>query len=345
MILIPEEYTVTQFYQYGYRATYCRSNKIYNCACPICREGKSLQRKKRCFYIPDKDLIFCHNCGWSSRPWNWIKEVSGKTDSELYADIASCDYDVGISFDEVVEEQVVEIPTLPEDCINLYDEQQLHYYRKNAMVQDALSLIKARKLDTAENRCDTLYYSLKDKVHRHRLIIPFKDTGGDIIFYQSRKIFNFDKKENYISKMNGDRSIFNIDKVVTDIDDIFIFEGPIDSLFVKNGVAVGGITERGSNMFTPVQNEQMNTSLFLFNKIWVLDSQWLDKTALSKSEILMQQGENIFIWPHAIGSRYKDFNQMCVSLDINGISSDYIKKHTFNGDEGVLKLKQVRDQL
>lgn len=345
MIQVPEEYTVSQFYQYGYRATYCKFNNTYNCACPICREGKSFGRKKRCFYLPARDLIFCHNCGWSSRPWNWIKQVSGKDDAELRAEIGECDFNVGINFDDVPDLPDIEVPTLPEDCINLTDEQQLYYYRNNTMVQDVMSMIHARKLFTAVNRCDNLYFSLKDKVHRHRMIIPFKDTNDDIIFYQSRKIFAFDKKEKYISKFNGERSIFNIDKVTSDLDDVFVFEGPIDSFFTKNGVAVGGITERGKTSFTPKQQEQFDTTLFLFNRIWVLDSQWQDVTALTKSEVLMQQGESLFIWPRSIGQRYKDFNEMCVALDLNGISSEYIKKHTFNGDEGVLKLKEIRDNL
>jgi hypothetical protein len=271
--------------------------------------------------------------------------VSGKSDEELRAEIKECDFDVGINFDDVVDVPDIEVPTLPEDCINLSDENQIKYYRSNTMLQDVISMMHARKLNTAINKCDNLYFSLKDKVHRHRLIIPFLDASGDIIFYQSRKVFAFDKKEKYISKFNGERSVFNIDKVTSDLDDVFIFEGPIDSFFVKNGVAVGGITEKGKKCFTPKQQEQFDTTLFLFNKIWVLDSQWLDKAALSKSEILMNQGASIFVWPHAIGTRYKDLNEMCVALDLNGISSDYIKKHTFSGDEGVLKLKEIRDSL
>ena len=41
-----------------------------------------------------------------------------------------------------------------------------------------------------------------------------------------------------------------------DLGYIFIFEGPIDSFFVKNGVAVGGIS-KGRSCFTKRQDLQI----------------------------------------------------------------------------------------
>ena len=87
MINIPEEYTVSKFFQYIYQPRFNKFNNTYQGGCCICREGGSLGKKRRCYYIPKNDNIFCHNCGWSSKPIKWIKEVTGKTDVEIIEEI------------------------------------------------------------------------------------------------------------------------------------------------------------------------------------------------------------------------------------------------------------------
>lgn len=339
---LPEDFVISKFYEYGHRVKYYRYNDSYVCACPICREGKSFHKKRRCFYIPKKSLIYCHNCGWSSRPYNWIKKVSGVSDAELIKEIQNCDFDIGVTWEDKVEENVV-VPSLPEDCINLSDRQQIDYYSGDQMVQEAVKFIKTRHLDKACNKPRSFYFSLKDKVHRHRLIIPFFDVEGELEFYQSRKIFKFDQKEKYISKVGGERTIFNIDQVEPGVGHVFVFEGPIDACFVKSGIAVGGINEH-KGLFSPLQEKQMNQLMF-YEKIWVLDSQWLDKTSLIKSELLLKEGESVFIWPEHIGTRYKDFNETCVAQGLYEISSAFIKKNTFKGIEGVLKLAAIKQYV
>lgn len=337
---LPEEFIISKFYELGYRVKYSKYNDTYNCACPICREGKSFERKKRCYYLPKKDLIYCHNCGWSSKPYKWIRKVSGQSDAELRQELDDGEYDMGVALDEKSINVIEDVPSLPEDCINLFDDNQVKYYKDNNIVRGVCDVIKERKLRDAVNCCRSLYVTLKDRVHRHRLIIPFFDTNGDLVYYQSRKVFNFDTREKYISKIGGGRTIFNLDRVSTDYDDLFIFEGPLDSMFVRNGVAVGGITE-GKQLFSE-QQEQQAKALMFFNKIWVLDSQWLDSTSLKKSEMLLKQGHSLFIWPKDLGIRYKDFNETCVQLNLNEISSEYIKKNTFKSFEGVLKLSEIK---
>lgn len=204
----------------------------------------------------------------------------------------------------------------------------------------ALEFIKSRRLDTAINRPDAFYISFKDFVHKNRIIIPFKDEDGKIIFYQSRKIFKWDEKDKYTSKLNGDKSICGIDKVDLTYDSVFLFEGPIDSFFVKNGLGVAGINKSRWS-FTPKQTEQME-SLKFFKKFWVLDSQWMDETALLKSIELVNMGETVFIWPESLGKKFKDINDICVHQKIDKISPDFIKKNSFRGKEAILKLELMK---
>ena len=333
---IPEDYAISKFYELGYKVTYNSWGKTYNSCCPICREGKSWGRKKRCFYIPENENIYCHNCGSSLKPYNWIRQVSGMTDAELRIDMEDSD-NVREDSSPINEPKPVEsIPTLPEDSINLFDPIQVEFYKDNYVVQTALKLIEDRKLNTAINGPDALYVSLKDIVHKNRLILPFKDGDGKIIYYQSRKMFDWDEKTSYISKQGGDKSICGIDRIDSTKDCVFLFEGPIDSYFVKNGLAVAGINS-GYGRFTPLQQEQIEELKF-FRKIWVLDSQWIDKTSRDKTIKLLEQGECVFLWPKNWG-KYKDFNEVCVKNDIRGIGSEFIEKNSYCGNNGLLKYK------
>lgn len=337
---IPENYVVSKFFELGPYPIQNEYNNTYQCCCPICREGKSFGKKRRCFYIPDNDLIFCHNCGWSSKPLTWIMKVSGMSLNEISDEVTEGEFDMLDLEDLNKSETEKTIPSLPEDCINLYDPSQVEFYSNNTTVSGVVDYLKSRNLFNAVNKPDAVYVSLKDYTHRHRLIIPFKDIDGKIVFYQSRKVFEWDEKLRYASKYNSERSLFNIHKVDADhSDSIFIFEGPLDACFVKNGVAVAGITE-GSHLFTEKQSQQLAQFKF-FDTVWCLDSQYLDPASKIKSEMLLKANQRVFIWPAVDGKRYKDFNEMCLDKDLSEISPDYIKANTFSGKAGILALSMI----
>lgn len=344
MINAPEEYVVSKFFQYIYQPKFNRYNNTYQGGCCICREGGSLGKKRRCYYIPKNDNIFCHNCGWSSKPLKWIKEVSSKTDADIIEEIKQyVDEDDVV---EVSEQEVVKIKTetLPKDSINLNDTAQVEFYKANPIVSACINLIKSRRLDTAVNKPDSLYISLVDRVHKNRLIIPFINEYKDIEFYQSRTVIPNDSKfrPKYISRIGAEKTLFNIDKISSDFKNVFIFEGPLNAFFTKNSVAVAGITDKGSATFTKRQQQQVDTVLRWYDKIWVLDSQWIDDASLSKSEILLNNGERVFIWPEKFGKKFKDFNDICIACKVDEISHDFIEKNTFEGLEGIFRLANIK---
>ena len=327
-----------KFYEFGYKVSYNAYGKTYRSCCPICREGKSWGKKRRCFFLVEDDLIYCHNCGSSLKPYNWIRLVSGMDDDALREDIGNSGARMATLPDEASGKPAQVIPTLPEDSINLFDSTQVEFYKQNLAVIEANKVIDERRLRTAKNGPDALYISLKDVVHKHRLIIPFKDTDGKIIFYQSRKLFSWDEKASYTSKQGGDKSICGMDKIDPNFDTVFIFEGPIDSFFVKNGLAVAGINT-GYHRYTQIQQDQLEELKF-FKKIWVLDSQWIDKTSREKTLKLLEQGECVFIWPKNWG-KYKDFNEICIKHKLDQISPSFIKDNTQCGGLGIIKCKML----
>jgi len=271
----------------------------------------------------------------------WIKEVSGKSETQIIRDLKDYIPDV----DTLVEQDIsryTNTSTLPKDSINLSDSQQLSFYRNNDVMRSAQLLIKNRRLDTAVNRCD-MYISLTDPVHKNRLIIPFKNERGEIEFYQSRTVLDRDNKTKpkYLGKVGAEKTLFNIDKIDYQHDTVYIFEGPINAFFTKNSLAVAGITERGKS-FTERQAQQLDTSLRFHDRIWVLDSQWIDRASLIKTEALLKQGEQVFIWPEKYGVRFKDFNDIVLEFNLDEIGQGFIHDNTYTNLEGIVKLTQIK---
>jgi hypothetical protein len=334
------DYVISKFYELGYKVSYNKYNNTYNSCCPLCKEGKSWGRKKRCFYIPENNNIFCHNCGESLKPYNWIRKVSGMSDEEIKNDVGNNQISIELNFD--IPKLKQKIQSLPDDCINLSDLNQLEFYKKDHIVETALSYLKGRRLDTAINKPSSFFISLKDYTHKNRLVIPFLNTSGKFIHYQSRRLFEWDEKPNYLSKFNSDKSIFGIERVDSTLDDVFIFEGPLDACFVRNGVAVAGINE-GHHKFTPIQLEQLEELKF-FKKIWVLDNQWIDKASRLKTLVLLEQGECVFIWPEKF-KKFKDINELCVYCGLDEIKHEFIKKNSTCGKGAIVKFKVLFGKL
>ena len=341
-MILPEAYIVQKFYQYAGRPKYNRLNKTYQGGCCICREGKSWGRKRRFFYVVENNFVYCHNCGWSSNPLNWIKEVSGLSASGIYAEADYHD-SIPVDINKISESKIVKLTQqLPEDSINLFDTTQLSYFKDDKVVKSALNYIKSRKLDVAVNRPKAFYLSLKDAIHKNRLVIPFYDTNGKILFYQSRTIDTtmFINRPKYLSKVRSDKSLFNIDNIDENIDSIYIFEGPIDACFVENGVALAGINETSKNLYTSVQSEQLN-KFILFKKVIVLDSQWKDNASLVKTKVLLENGYSVFIWPKNVGTKFKDMNELAIHLNSKKIPLTFINSNTHEGLKGLIILSQI----
>jgi hypothetical protein len=335
-IILPTDYIINIFYQYaGYPRK--KSSGVYYGGCSTCREGHSWQKKRRLYYLVSENIIYCHNCGLSKSPLNWIIEVSGKTYLEILKESgtysSSLDYYNAKEQINNISEKVIDIE-LPKDSINLFDPIQIEYYKDNRVVKDALDLIKRRRLDTLINQPKSFYLSLNDQIHCNRLIIPFYDIENKITFYQSRAIYNKDSEngKKYLSKLNASKGIYGLNNIDLKLETIFITEGPIDSMSLHNGICVAGIH------ITDYQKKALEP-FFLFKKVWCLDNPYIDKTAREKTQEIIEEGETVFIWPKE--HKQKDFNDICCDLKIDQISPKFILKNSFSGEIALLKIKMI----
>jgi len=330
-MILPLSYVTEKIYSHCNKVTYKNYKKQYNFECPICNEGKSKGRKKRGYYFCDNHYFYCHNCQQNWSDIDWIKIVTGSDERTILQEAKEYQDDIQVVIDN--QEKKSNNYSLPKDCINLLDHVQINYYKNNPYVISCLKYMKDRRLVRAINRPPTFYTTFCDYTHKNRLLIPFYDDKGKIVFYQSRAVrIEDENKTKYLSKSGGIFSVFGINQIDPNIDYFFIFEGPIDSMFVRNGIAIGGL------YLNDFQKEQLD-KYPMYKKIFVLDNQLNESTVRKKYIQLIEEGERIFIWPKSL-SKYKDLNELCCDRQMNSINPEFFVKHSYSGMQARLFLKK-----
>ena len=155
--ILPKEYTLQKFYQY---AGYPQHNKFadtHNASCPICKEdnGKYWGKRKRLYYFPDKDYLYCHNCLKSYTPYNFVKIITQMDYNEIMEDVKNGNYDTQVIKEENKTPKKNHI--LPHDSINIFDQSQLEYFKNDKTIIDCINFVSSRKIDISINKPKSLY--------------------------------------------------------------------------------------------------------------------------------------------------------------------------------------------
>ena len=322
-----QEFLIETFYSYCKRPLHKRYQNVYNAECPVCKEGKSSGRSRRLFYFPSKQYFFCHNCSKSWQPFEWVKEVTSLTVPEILKRNREKSGEINIyKKPEPIKQAIID--DLPEDSIDLTDPTQVEFYKDNKFVKIALQYIESRKLLTAINTCRKFYISLTDKIHKNRLVIPFINDNKTVC-YQTRALTQ-NQFPKYLTKF-GEKELFGLSNIDSSIPYVFVFEGPIDSMFIKNGVALAALSP------TEKQAQQLS-NLIGYQQIYVIDNDKNNKQTSRKVDKFIKEGKTVFVWPKDL-IRFKDFNEICTELELNEISWKFVVSNSFKGQQALLKRK------
>lgn len=273
-----------------------------NFRCPICGDSHKNKYKARGYLFSKKGGLFykCHNCGYSSSLGNLIKEI----DATLYKQYTLERYQEGNvrqSHANVESIMTFKAPTFKKktilDCVlvPVYNTKAEEYLR-------------ARKVP--ESKWKDLYYidniekieQLSDKYkgriigNEERLVLPFFDKDGELVGVTCRALG--DERLRYVTvRINEDTPmIFGLDKV-NSTRDIYVTEGPLDSLFLDNAVAVGN-----------TDLKQVSNILPFKRLVFIFDNQPRNKELVKIMNKAIESGARMVIWPENISE--KDINDM-----------------------------------
>jgi hypothetical protein len=150
-----------------------------------------------------------------------------------------------------------------------------------------------------------------------RIIIPLY-CDKDLIGFQGRSLNS--KSIKYITVMlkEGAPKIYGLDNIRKDTR-VYITEGPFDSTFISNSIAMCGADLDISNWG-------------ISNPVWIYDNEPRNREILNRINKTIDSGDSLVIWPSHI--REKDINDMVLAgHDVQNL----IELNTYSGLEAKLK--------
>lgn len=280
-------------------------NKTYNFRCPFCGDSQKNKMKARGFFFPIDSSTYlykCHNCEISCNLNTFLENVDQMLFKQYNMEKLSLMGDNRVKTDVEVFADKMKKPEFirTTELNNLKKISQLDYNHPAKVYVDK------RKIPTHYH--SKLFYAPKfkkfvnsilpgkfesEKYDEPRLIIPFLNEEKKLIGFQGRAFSN--KSMRYITIMLDEKSpkIFNLDECDR-TKTHYILEGPIDSMFVENSIAMAG----GSIDWNYVND----------HSVFVYDNEPRSKETCKKIEKMIESGNSVVIWPEFI--RQKDVNDM-----------------------------------
>ena len=291
---------------------------LYNFRCPICGDSQKHKNKARGYFyqVKTNTNFKCHNCGSSLSFNNFLKQI----DSTLHKQYTLEKFKDGFTGKSFVVE-----------------EPKLKF--KKPVFKKKLDLPRASEIPAAKNYLEKrkvdstkFYYASKFKAwvntqkktfdyikkDESRIIIPMYDTESNLIGFQGRSLIPNSVK--YITVMLNEEApkVYGLDKINKG-ETVYVVEGPFDSTFVSNSVAMCG-------------SDSSLECLEGSSIVYVYDNEPRNKEIVGRIEKCIAKGGQVIIWPTIIGD--KDINDMVLSgHDIMSV----LKSNTYSGLEAQIK--------
>ena len=272
-------------------------DNLYNFRCPICGDSQKNKNKTRgyIYQVKNNTNFKCHNCGASMSFNNFVKTVD-PTLHKQYTLEKFKEGHTGRNF--VVEAPKLEF-TKPvfKKSINL---------PKASSDPAAKEYLVNRKIDP-----DKFYFADKfmewtntqkrtfDTITRDesRIVIPMYDCDKNLIGFQGRALGKSFTK--YITVMLDEEApkVYGLDSI-DKTSPVYITEGPFDSTFIRNSIAMCGADADIS-------------SWGIGNPVWVYDNEPRNREIVERIRKTIDTGDSIIIWPTNI--EQKDINDMVLA--------------------------------
>ena len=296
---------------------------LWNFRCPYCGDSQKSRTKARGFVYRKKNDLFykCHNCGVGTTLGKLIEHL----DSKSYKDYIMERYKSGVKtvnkepefkFDEPVFRSKDVCSTL-NSLEELQDDHPARKIidRRNLPISSYKDLFLCPEFYKFTNKLIPNKFPSLDGDHP-RLLIPFRDEKGEVFAYQGRAFG--DEKPKYLTiKLQERDKIFGLDKI-DKREEVLVVEGPLDSLFLDNCIAVAG---------ADVPNLDCDFTV-------VFDNEPRNKELLKQVEKAINRGHKICLWPE--GMEYKDINDMILGGYTKEEIQDLIKHNTYQGTTATL---------
>ena len=291
---------------------------LYNFRCPICGDSQKHKNKARGYiYVVKSNTNFkCHNCGASLSLNNFIKKIDGTLHKQYTLEKFKEGHtgrgfvveEPEFKFKKPVFRKKLDLPKASENA------DAREYLEKRKLNPDKFYFANnfKRWVNTKKQTFDTIG---RDE---SRIIIPMYDRDKNLIGFQGRSLVPNSVK--YITVMLEDEApkIYGLETIDEKLP-IYVVEGPFDSTFVDNSVALCGSDGdlgylEGSDTILVYDNEPRNREI------------------VGRIGRCIERNQKVVIWPSNIIE--KDINDMVLAgHDVMSM----LKLNTYSGLEAKLK--------
>tara|TARA_Y100000996_G_scaffold320390_1_gene256543 strand:+ start:243 stop:1235 length:993 start_codon:yes stop_codon:yes gene_type:complete len=317
-----------------------KNDKTLNHRCPYCGDSQKNRYKARGYhFVVEQNFVYkCHNCGKSTSSVHFLKDNFPDIHREYLKEYLQ---EKGVkkttqkmpSSNDFKFTPKKEILNMSEEnlravCFRAWDKIVARQYLQDRHIPDSI-IKKLWYVDRAEALCH-LDRKYQDRVlgNDPRIVFPFLTESGELIGLSGRAINNASLRYltmRFVDDVPLIYNINNVDKSKT----IYVTEGPIDSLFLPNSIAVGG------SDFKKISNLKQNA-------IIIYDNEPRNTVILDKIEEVIDDGYAVCIWNDKRVEGLKDINDMIM----NGITVEQIVEIidscTYSGLSAKLKLQEYK---
>ncbi len=335
-----------------------KKDNLANCRCPICGDSQSNRNKCRGYFFEKDGSYFykCHNCGVSLSLYSFMERVNPSLVSEYQLE--------RYKNNQIKKPKRVKVKATGVEDMLLFGKKKYKETVNSSYLtpveeldsnHPAVQFINMRRIPADKRHL--LYFtddfgsfskelsgeSVEGK--ESRIVLPFFDKEGNMVAAQGRALMlqsvtgSIDRSTErtrkllrYItikSKNAPDRLWFGQWRVNPD-KKIYVVEGPIDSLFLDNCIAMVG-----ASGFDNIPQHLRKSE-----GVYILDNEPRNKHICDLNKKLIDAGRNVCIWPESM--KIKDINDMVIA----GMSVKEIKKiideNTFSGLEALHRLNEWR---
>lgn len=317
-----------------------KDNDIWNMRCPICGDSRKSRTKARGYIIGKGGsfMYVCHNCN-VSMPFSRFLET---VDPAAFKEYLRERYiEKGHNTERIVEPQPDIGKFITPKFIKYTALSTLKKISQLELAHPARRYVVSRKIPNKYHA--RLFFAPKfkewtntlkpdkfdlTKKDEPRLVIPFVDSGGNLFGYQGRAFGPTEPRYITIILDEEKPRVYGLDGANLK-DRVYIVEGPIDSMFIPNCLAMGG---------AHLDKTAAQVGLRPTNTTIVYDNEPRNKDIINAIEKVISLGYDVCIWPDNL--EYKDVNEMICA----GMSSEEIKQmidqHTYRDLMAKMKLTQ-----
>ena len=283
-----------------------KSENLFNFRCPHCGDSKKSVSKARGFvYKKKNDMFFkCHNCGVGQTLGNLIKFLDPTMHKEYVFErfkdgkVESEKPEFDFTPSKILKTKTAHERTL--ESLKRFDQLVTTHPAKKFLFDRLIPKIHWDKFFFCPNFYEWTNSIIPNKFpslkgDHPRVIIPFYDRAGKFFAFQGRAFGKEQPKYITIKFDETKQKIYALDRI--DLNKpVMITEGPIDSLFLDNAIALAG-----ADAVVNIQHEQCTM---------IFDNEPRNEQIVNRMKKAVDKKFNLVVWPKSLN--IKDINDMII---------------------------------